>query len=162
MDCSPAGSSVHAILQARIQSGSPWPPPGDLPHPGTEPAPLMSPALVGRFFTTSASWEVLSFSNRSINTRDAWGKGHVLISEQMRCTPLPGKIFRSHHMAVPYYLLPHSQQCPCLSAWIPEWGYMEQDHSVSAMNMKSDWETLITFVDTSHQDLGIILLLSIL
>ena len=34
-----------------------WPPPGDLPDSGTEPASLMSPALAGRFFTTSATWE---------------------------------------------------------------------------------------------------------
>ena len=36
-----------------------YPPPGDLPDPGTEsePVSLMSPALAGRFSTTSASWE---------------------------------------------------------------------------------------------------------
>ena len=33
----------------------PCPPPGDLPNPGTEPAVLMSPALAGSFFTTSAT-----------------------------------------------------------------------------------------------------------
>ena len=32
-------------------------PPGDLPNPGIEPASLMSSALAGRFFTTSATWE---------------------------------------------------------------------------------------------------------
>ena len=31
----------------------PFPPPGDLPDPGIEPTCLMSPALAGRFFTTS-------------------------------------------------------------------------------------------------------------
>ena len=35
----------------------PWPPPGDFPDPGIEPSFLMSPALAGRFFTTSATWE---------------------------------------------------------------------------------------------------------
>ena len=34
----------------------PCPPPGDLPYPGIEPASLMSPALAGKFFTTSATW----------------------------------------------------------------------------------------------------------
>ena len=29
--------------------------PGDFPDPGIEPASLMSPALVGRFFTTSVT-----------------------------------------------------------------------------------------------------------
>ena len=32
-------------------SGLLCPPPGDLPHPGTEPVALMSPAFAGRFFT---------------------------------------------------------------------------------------------------------------
>ena len=45
MDYSPPGSSVHRILQARIFSGLPCPPPGDLPDPGMEPASLTSPAL---------------------------------------------------------------------------------------------------------------------
>ena len=30
---------------------------GIFPDPGIEPASIMSPALAGRFFTTSASWE---------------------------------------------------------------------------------------------------------
>ena len=33
-------------------SGLPFPSPGHLPNPGTEPASLMSPALAGGFFTT--------------------------------------------------------------------------------------------------------------
>ena len=35
-------------------SGLPFPSPEDLPDPGTEPTSLMSPALAGRFFITSA------------------------------------------------------------------------------------------------------------
>ena len=35
-------------------SRSPFPPPGDLPDLGIETVSLMSPALAGRFFTTSA------------------------------------------------------------------------------------------------------------
>ena len=38
-------------------SGLPCPPPGDLPDLGIKPASLMSLALAGRFFTTSATWE---------------------------------------------------------------------------------------------------------
>ena len=41
-------------------SGLPFPPPGDLPDPGIEPASLMSPALAGGFFTSSATWEALA------------------------------------------------------------------------------------------------------
>ena len=40
-------------------SGLPFPSPGDLSHPGSEAVALMSPALAGRFFTTSAPWEAL-------------------------------------------------------------------------------------------------------
>ena len=54
-DCSPPGSSVHGILQARILDGLPCPSPENLP----EPVSLMSPALAGRFFTTSATREAL-------------------------------------------------------------------------------------------------------
>ena len=51
---------VHGVLQARNQSRSPCPPPGDLPNPGIELSSLMSPALAGEFFTTSATWEASS------------------------------------------------------------------------------------------------------
>ena len=39
--------------------GLPCPPPGDLPDPEIELASLMSLALAGGFFTTSATWEAL-------------------------------------------------------------------------------------------------------
>ena len=32
-------------------------PPADLPHPGTEPVTLLSPASAGGFFATSTTWE---------------------------------------------------------------------------------------------------------
>ena len=41
-------------------SGLPCPPPGDLLNPGIKPTSLMSPALAGGFFTTSATWEALA------------------------------------------------------------------------------------------------------
>ena len=57
MDCSPPGSSVHGILQARTLGWvvMPW----DLPNPEIEPTSLMPSGLAGRFFTTSATWEAL-------------------------------------------------------------------------------------------------------
>ena len=36
-------------------SGLSFPTPGDLPHPGIKPMSLESPALAGRFFTTSTT-----------------------------------------------------------------------------------------------------------
>ena len=61
MDCSPPGSSVRGIFQARIlewvaistSRGS------SLPRDQTES--LISPALAGRFFTTGPTWKVLHF-----------------------------------------------------------------------------------------------------
>ena len=38
-------------------SGLPFPSPEIFPNPGIEPTSLMSPALAGRFFTISATWE---------------------------------------------------------------------------------------------------------
>ena len=57
MDCSSLDFSLRGILQARIRSGLPFPPTGDLPNPGIAPASLKSPVLAGGFFTPSASWE---------------------------------------------------------------------------------------------------------
>ena len=56
MDCSLPGSSVGFSSQ-EYWSELPCPPPGDLPDPGIEHISLMSPALAGRFFTTSATWK---------------------------------------------------------------------------------------------------------
>ena len=50
--CSPPGSSVHGILQARMPEWVARPPPGDLPDIGIEPTSLVAHALAGRFFTT--------------------------------------------------------------------------------------------------------------
>ena len=44
------------------RSGSPCPPPGDLPEAGIEPESPMALALAGRFFTTSAVWEALLYT----------------------------------------------------------------------------------------------------
>ena len=48
------GSSLHGILQ-EYWSGLLCPSLGDLPDPGIEPESLKSPALTGRFLTTSAT-----------------------------------------------------------------------------------------------------------
>ena len=56
--CSMPGSSVLGILQARILQWLAMPSTRALPDPGIKPACLMSPALAGLFFTTSATWEV--------------------------------------------------------------------------------------------------------
>ena len=56
--CSPPGSSVHGGSPAKNTGvGCYFPSPRDLPDPGIEPVALASPALAGRFFTTSAARE---------------------------------------------------------------------------------------------------------
>ena len=75
MDCSPPGSSVHGIFQARVWSGLPFPPPGDRPDPRIEPTCLTSPAFTGRFFTTSTTWGAKfeqTVSMASVTTSFQW------------------------------------------------------------------------------------------
>ena len=79
MDCSPPGSSVHGILQARILEWVANPFSGDLPNPGIEPG---SPALAGRFFTIWATREALPICSckalylpdRTYRSRNEWMK----------------------------------------------------------------------------------------
>ena len=55
MACKSTGSPDHGILRQEYWNGLSCPSPGDLPHPGMESASLVSPALAGEFFTTSAT-----------------------------------------------------------------------------------------------------------
>ena len=55
----PPGSSVHGILQARILEWAAIPLYGESSNPGIASASLMSPALAGRLFSTSATWKAL-------------------------------------------------------------------------------------------------------
>ena len=52
VDCNPPGSSVHGVSGLEYWSGLPFLSIRDLPDPGIKPAPLASPALAGRLFTT--------------------------------------------------------------------------------------------------------------
>ena len=47
--------TVHEISQARILSWLLFPPPGDLPNLGVEPASPVSPVLAGQFFITASN-----------------------------------------------------------------------------------------------------------
>ena len=78
MDCSLPGSSVHWILQ--YLSGLPCPPPGDLPDPGIRPMSFTAPALAGRFFTTSATWEALKILYIYLQTLNShsWQKQQII------------------------------------------------------------------------------------
>ena len=47
-------------------SGLPCPPPGHLPYPGINSSSLMSSALAGVFFTTSANWSDLACTHTHV------------------------------------------------------------------------------------------------
>ena len=53
----------HLARSIGVWHGLPFPPPANLPDPGTEPMSLVSPALAGTFFTTGATWEALQTNN---------------------------------------------------------------------------------------------------
>jgi len=57
MNCGDHAPLSMGFFRQEYWSGLSCPPPGDLPDPRTEPASLTSPALAGRFFTTSTTWE---------------------------------------------------------------------------------------------------------
>ena len=55
MDCSLQASLSMGFSRQEYWCGLPCPSPGGLPNPGIELTSLMSPALAGRIFTTSAT-----------------------------------------------------------------------------------------------------------
>ena len=55
-----------------LWSGLPLPPPGDFPHPGIKPVSLTSPALAGKFFTTSATGELQVCACTHTHTHTIW------------------------------------------------------------------------------------------
>ena len=63
VDCSPPGSSVHGIFQARILEWEPFPSPGDFPDPGTEPR---SPALQADSLLSEPPGKLIKKWNNSI------------------------------------------------------------------------------------------------
>ena len=91
MDRDPLGSSVHGILQARILEWVAMASPGDLPNPGMEPASLMSPALVGGFFTTVTTWEATILIGSSYLCLTSI----FVLQEQLDCFQLSAKMVDS-------------------------------------------------------------------
>ena len=61
MDCSPPGSSVHGMLQARILEWVAMPSSRGSSQPRDQTQSLTSPALAGMFSTTSVTWKVSHF-----------------------------------------------------------------------------------------------------
>ena len=59
-------------------NGLPCPPPGDLPDPRFKSTSLISSALAGRFFTTSATWESQRQRNQRSKYYDPMNVGYLI------------------------------------------------------------------------------------
>ena len=57
MNCTHQALLSVEFSSKKYWSRLPFPPPGDLPDPGIKPVSLVSPALIGGFFATCATWE---------------------------------------------------------------------------------------------------------
>ena len=89
VDCGPPGSSAHGSLRQEYESRFPFSTTGDLPNPGIKPESLVSPALAGRFFTTSATWEAsLSIYMGFPGVSDSEGQGGLACCSPWCCKEL--------------------------------------------------------------------------
>ena len=77
-------------------SGLPFPTPGDLPDPGIKLVSSASPALAGRFFTTSVIWEALGCLRQE--KREEW------------LQPRREGSFKSYHKRARMYLSPYHEK----------------------------------------------------
>jgi len=86
MDCSPPGSSVYGIFQARILKWLTISYPGDLLSSETEPVSLASPALASGFFTTSAPWEarIVFYTYRISKKNDIYIVSHLIFTVALK------------------------------------------------------------------------------
>ena len=110
----PWSVACQVLLSMRLSrqeqwSGSPFPPPGNLPDPGIEPESLMSAALAGRFFPTHATLEALVVWEEESNTTNPhnWG-GRT--GEEKHTSPTPfSKSLLSDAFSLSHALAPPHQ-----------------------------------------------------
>ena len=69
MDCSPPDSSVQGVFQEKVLEWVSFTSPGDLPDPAIKPTSLKSPALAGRLYTTSITWEAHNSTSVYLNKK---------------------------------------------------------------------------------------------
>ena len=108
VDHSSPGSSVHGILQARILNLDAMPSFRHLPLLETEPTFLMSPALEGRFFTTSATWEAHIHSDNVIlfSAENKWAIKQLKSMETwMHFTKWKKPVWKNFKWLQPYDIL---------------------------------------------------------
>ena len=94
MDCKPPASSIHGISWQEYWSGLPFPTLEDLPYPKIK---FVSPALAGRFFISSSTWEAPKWGGTSQNqTLTMWHKSHH--------GPQPSNIYPSHQYGLKFHM----------------------------------------------------------
>ena len=122
IDCSHQAPLSMGFCRQEYWSRLPCPPPGGLPNLGIEPASLMSPALAGRFFTTSAIWEVPVYIIQHINTQALTlvTVSPLLPMSDAKLSWTPGLWQSSHRF--PPWLRPHLPLFVHPSLWPPDGG----------------------------------------
>ena len=114
--CNPMNYSPHQtplsmeFSRQEYWSGLPFPSSGHLPDSGIEPTSSVSPALSGRFFTTSATWEALGSNEASANS--PW-EGH----------PSPS----AHSLLLSFFSLAVGAMCPLIP---PEYKLRDNRHLI--------------------------------
>ena len=87
MDCSPWGSSVHGLFQARMLEWVAIPSPEDLPDPGIEPTPSDAPALQAGSLPHNhqvSPFGLLGFLSH-IRTMGPWGRKESDLTQRLNC-----------------------------------------------------------------------------
>ena len=105
VNCSLPAPPSMGFSRQKYWSGLSFPPSGNLLNPRIEPLSLMSPALRGRFFTTSATWEALKLfvcckfelhSRKGMQEKFARGNTHA--HTYTPAFPLGGQLLRSYSL----------------------------------------------------------------
>ena len=120
-------------------NGSPFPPSGDLPHPGIEPVSLTSPLLAGGFFTTSTTWEALYYPKTLDAPIPLFTHFFFVLSWYFEGYSRLKVLFKSRFQRIqgdqwgnPIYRAPNT---PRTRHWIPVWenwktGYMRRQKAI--------------------------------
>ena len=133
IDCSPPGSSVHGIPQARILEWLPFPSPGDLPDSGSKSG---SPTLQADYLPSEPPEKPMKITVRTLNWSKLWTRRskkdqktpQTATSEELRvkigycACPLhtPTKEVKKH---LSHPSSPHTRPAPTVSPnKEPPWG----------------------------------------
>ena len=77
----------------------PFPTPAGLPNLGIEPMSLAFPTLVGRFFTTSTTWEAPSYWKIKTQNKQKTGDDQMVVGPKATLK-IQGGTFKSHYHLV--------------------------------------------------------------